>query len=43
MMTSGEENITIGAVMATKGLKFGQLPTLVAGKKQLFLKVEGFV
>lgn len=41
VMTSGVENITSGAVMATKGSKFGQLPTLVAGKNNFFSKSKG--
>lgn len=41
VMTSGAENITSGAVMATKGSKFGQLPTLVAGKNNSFSKSKG--
>lgn len=41
VMTSGAENITSDAVMATKGSKFGQLPTLVAGKNNSFSKSKG--
>lgn len=38
MLESGVEKITSGAVMAPKGSKFGQLPTLVTGSS---LKLKG--
>ena len=40
-MASGVDNTTSDAIMATKGSKFGQLPTLVAGKHNSVLKSKG--
>jgi len=40
-MTSGAENTTSGAVMATKGSKFDQLPIWVAKKHNSVLKLKG--
>ena len=41
IMASGVDNTTSDAIMATKGSKFGQLPTLVAGKHNSVLKSKG--